>query len=1092
MRDYALLTLGTTMNELPKVLPVWTNAAEQGLADLKVFAVDSRLHPDYGGAGVDVSVDGRGDIQCTALKHHDAKSTRLCARNITLPFGLPNTVLSLQERCLQPQLDLNERIDFYELSLLKDRPWARRQAPLGNCVQNMLEAVRTRKGKRPFENMKIHYGLQDLFEARPTSMQYRECNWGYTGGCLALVPAAVGGGTTLLCHPCGVDLNNLAISELSQNEDPEGPLVQKTGTVVLQKPEGSESPIFQVCTRRIEDEICCCIRLEDRCQYVRLYDSVGEDPMVLADFSYDDTLCFVMPSTYILGELLSVTQAGTILLQNCEDREPTWQATASHEVENCDQWWCCDFGSHPRSVLFMDHVAVYALDARSSGARRRKLCSVERDPFLNDKFTLFRQNPVNLHQVYLASSLMLSLWDERYPMQPMLTWNHGLKYSPTFLDAVAAPCGQGSPRDLYLTLGSQRSREVAVFSVSQESTSLQPVSLLPPWHLSKPCDFSNQLVYQGCKVEAAIVKRVTAPLIGACVVTCSGGSLSALQLTSFGDLFCQSEDGPPKSSKRKSTTLHNFFQAVPKKIITEADIASNDSKLTLKSDGVDEQLKIEALPSPMVKNSDGTTPLDPAVHTVRNPAADFGLQYDIGNFVGARPDDHTVVGLLEHHWMPPQGYSFPFSEHNKGQTVERRYVRSDHLLKYPWLVVSDAKAGLFCKFCPLFATGHIGGKHKTVALQALVTEPLKKFAKLLGKDGALETHSKARYHIEAVEAGKAFLKACRDPARVVANQIDTQRMRQVSENRARLVSIVDNVVFLARQNIAFRGHRDDGPVVTGKNGNDSSENGGNFKELLRFRVKCGDHALEKHLSTATGRKMFTSKTTQNALIECCGDEVLSVILARVRQSKYYGIMFDETTDVAHKELLARPLLRDGTSDGCLDGFPCQQLSAECLACQFNYSCVYGEEVTVLCEPRAGVKCANKSPMFERKMVCRYCYQTPSSDHVCEHNSTCQVNSAPRQRYIAQCTVRPNVLCLGRRTFLKNNLCNWTRGYSWWTALLLSIVLGGFGADRFYLGMWQEGIGKLFSFGGLGVWTLVDVVLVAAGYLGPADGSLYIS
>ena len=343
---------------------------------------------------------------------------------------------------------------------------------------------------------------------------------------------------------------------------------------------------------------------------------------------------------------------------------------------------------------------------------------------------------------------------------------------------------------------------------------------------------------------------------------------------------------------------------MPKKIVTEADIASNDSKLTLKSDGVDEQLTIEALPSPMVENSDGTTPLAPAVHTLRNPAADFGLQYDIGNFVGARPDDHTVVGLLECHWMPPQGYSFPFSEHNKGQTVERRYVRSDHLLKYPWLVVSDAKAGLFCKFCPLFATGHIGGKHKTVALQALVTEPLKKFAKLLGKDGALETHSKARYHIEAVEAGKAFLKTCRDPARVVANQIDTQRMRQVSENRARLLSIVDNVVFLARQNIAFRGHRDDGPVVTGKNGNDSSENGGNFKELLRFRVKCGDHALEKHLSTATGRKMFTSKTTQNALIECCGDEVLSVILARVRQSKYYGIMFDETTDVAHKSQLS--------------------------------------------------------------------------------------------------------------------------------------------------------------------------------------------
>ena len=45
--------------------------------------------------------------------------------------------------------------------------------------------------------------------------------------------------------------------------------------------------------------------------------------------------------------------------------------------------------------------------------------------------------------------------------------------------------------------------------------------------------------------------------------------------------------------------------------------------------------------------------------------------------------------------------------------------------------------------------------------------------------------------------------------------------------------------------------------------------------------------------------------------------------------------------------------------------------------------------------------------------------------------------------------------------------------------------------RFYLGHWQEGIGKLFSFGGLGVWTLVDVVMVAIRYIGPADGSLYI-
>ena len=55
----------------------------------------------------------------------------------------------------------------------------------------------------------------------------------------------------------------------------------------------------------------------------------------------------------------------------------------------------------------------------------------------------------------------------------------------------------------------------------------------------------------------------------------------------------------------------------------------------------------------------------------------------------------------------------------------------------------------------------------------------------------------------------------------------------------------------------------------------------------------------------------------------------------------------------------------------------------------------------------------------------------------------------------------------------------------------SITLGGFGVDRFYLGHWEAGLGKVFSFGGLGAWTLVDIILIAVGYVGPADGSLFI-
>jgi TM2 domain-containing membrane protein YozV len=49
-------------------------------------------------------------------------------------------------------------------------------------------------------------------------------------------------------------------------------------------------------------------------------------------------------------------------------------------------------------------------------------------------------------------------------------------------------------------------------------------------------------------------------------------------------------------------------------------------------------------------------------------------------------------------------------------------------------------------------------------------------------------------------------------------------------------------------------------------------------------------------------------------------------------------------------------------------------------------------------------------------------------------------------------------------------------------MFLSLTLGGFGADRFYLGQIKEGFGKLFSFGGLGLWTLIDIILIYVGYV----------
>ncbi len=57
------------------------------------------------------------------------------------------------------------------------------------------------------------------------------------------------------------------------------------------------------------------------------------------------------------------------------------------------------------------------------------------------------------------------------------------------------------------------------------------------------------------------------------------------------------------------------------------------------------------------------------------------------------------------------------------------------------------------------------------------------------------------------------------------------------------------------------------------------------------------------------------------------------------------------------------------------------------------------------------------------------------------------------------------------------------------ALALAVVLGVFGAHRFYAGKAGSGILMLCTLGGLGIWYLYDVILIAGGSFRDAHGRL---
>ena len=59
--------------------------------------------------------------------------------------------------------------------------------------------------------------------------------------------------------------------------------------------------------------------------------------------------------------------------------------------------------------------------------------------------------------------------------------------------------------------------------------------------------------------------------------------------------------------------------------------------------------------------------------------------------------------------------------------------------------------------------------------------------------------------------------------------------------------------------------------------------------------------------------------------------------------------------------------------------------------------------------------------------------------------------------------------------------------TWLVALLLCFFLGMLGAHRFYVGKVGTAILQIVTFGGLGIWVLIDLIMILVGKFSDKQG-----
>ena len=268
--------------------------------------------------------------------------------------------------------------------------------------------------------------------------------------------------------------------------------------------------------------------------------------------------------------------------------------------------------------------------------------------------------------------------------------------------------------------------------------------------------------------------------------------------------------------------------------------------------------------------------------------------------VALQRDDHTAreprPAVRE---GPLQPVLREYKPQKFGNETFTRDFKAQWFKQYPWLSYSiDRKVGT-CYVCSKFMNDNT-----FTFCNWKKTERLTK-------------HHQSEAHSLAMTKWLEYRQMQRRSSSIISI-IDDGHRNYVKRNREFLRVIIECLFYTAQQNIAQRGHEEDRSNL----GQRSDVNRGNFLELLHLRSKDIPWLEEKLNTQLQDHAQWTSPTIQNELLQIFADLIIELICKDVRESRWYGIIIDETSDISRDEQVSFCLsyLANGTKKEAFVGF----------------------------------------------------------------------------------------------------------------------------------------------------------------------------